>query len=69
MAKRTNAESHSSVVSLADEDKVKEVLVGTVLGLWDVVNNLTRLRPSKKETIPGIHFRLGAGSEGVLGLQ
>ena len=40
---------HSSVVSLADEEKVKDVLVNTVLDLWEVVNNLTRLRPSKKE--------------------
>ena len=36
-------------VSLADEDAVKQVLVSSVLGLWDVVNNLTRLRPSKHE--------------------
>lgn len=36
-------------VSLADEDGVKQVLVGTVLGLWEIVNNLTRLRPSKQE--------------------
>ena len=38
-----------SPVSLADEDGVKEILVETVLGLWDVVNNLTRLRPSRPE--------------------
>ena len=37
------------LVSLADEDAVKQVLVGAVLGLWDVVNDLTRLRPSKRE--------------------
>jgi uncharacterized protein (TIGR00730 family) len=36
-------------VSLADEEAVKRVLVGTVLGLWEIVNNLTRLRPSKRE--------------------
>ncbi len=36
------------MVSLADEEKVKDVLVSTVLDLWEVVNNLTRLRPSKK---------------------
>jgi len=34
-------------VSLADEEGVKEILVGTVLNLWEIVNNLTRLRPSK----------------------
>jgi uncharacterized protein (TIGR00730 family) len=36
-------------VSLADEEAVKQVLVKTVLGLWDIVNDLTRLRPSKSE--------------------
>jgi uncharacterized protein (TIGR00730 family) len=36
------------IVSLADEDAVKQILVDSVLSLWDVVNELTRLRPSKK---------------------
>jgi len=36
-----------NVVSLADEDKVKDILVDSVLSLWDIVNELTRLRPSK----------------------
>src|SRR3954453_17996020 len=36
-------------VSLADEEAVKDVLVRAVFGLWDIVNNLTRLRPSKHE--------------------
>jgi uncharacterized protein (TIGR00730 family) len=36
-----------ATVSLADEDRVKEVLVRSVFGLWEVVNDLTRLRPSK----------------------
>src|SRR6476660_3359991 len=40
---RTNA------VSLADEEAVKKVLVDLVLGLWDVVNNLTRLKPSRDD--------------------
>ena len=26
-------------ISLADEDAVKQVLLNSVLGLWDVVNN------------------------------
>lgn len=39
----------SGEVSLADEDAVRDVLVESVLGLWDVVNNLTRLRPSRRE--------------------
>jgi len=36
-------------VSLADEEAVKEVLVESVLSLWDVVNGLTRLRPSRRD--------------------
>jgi uncharacterized protein (TIGR00730 family) len=37
------------VISLADEEGVKEVVGATILGLWSLVNNLTRLRPSKRE--------------------
>jgi len=37
------------LVSLADEEAVKEILASTVLSLWKTVNNLTRLRPSKRE--------------------
>jgi uncharacterized protein (TIGR00730 family) len=36
-------------VSLADEEGVKEILVRTVFGLWEIVNDLTRLRPSKRD--------------------
>jgi len=36
------------MISLADEEGVKQVLVNSVLGLWDVVNNLTRLRQQKR---------------------
>ena len=43
------AETTSAEVSLADEERVKEVLVSSVLSLWDAVNNLTRLRPSRRE--------------------
>jgi uncharacterized protein (TIGR00730 family) len=39
----------ADIVSLADEEGVKDILVSSVLGLWDVVNNLTRLRPSRRD--------------------
>ena len=39
----------SDRVSLGDEEAVKQVLVNSVLGLWDVVNNLTRLKPSRRD--------------------
>jgi uncharacterized protein (TIGR00730 family) len=45
----TQASERTDAVSLANEEAVKKVLVDSVLGLWDVVNNLTRLQPSKRE--------------------
>ena len=45
----TEAIQRNNAVSLADEDAVKKVLVDSVLGLWDVVNNLTRLKPSHRD--------------------
>ena len=47
-------EEKSGSVSLADEEAVKQILVSTVFGLWDIVNNLTRLRPSKRESAASI---------------
>ena len=41
--------SRDELVSLADEAHVREVLASSVLGLWDVVNTLTRLRPSRHD--------------------
>jgi uncharacterized protein (TIGR00730 family) len=43
----------SQLVSLADEEAVKEILSTTIQGLWDAVNNLARLRPSRRE-----HYRV-----------
>ena len=37
------------IVSLADEEGVKQILVRTIFGLWEIVNDLTRLRPSQRE--------------------
>lgn len=36
-------------VSLADEERTREVLADSLLSLWDAVNHLTRLRPSRRE--------------------
>lgn len=35
-------------ISLADEEAVKQVVADTIFNLWDAVNNLTRLRPSRR---------------------
>ena len=44
-----NHSKSSQSVSLADEEAVKQILVRSVFGLWDIVNDLTRLRPTKHE--------------------
>jgi len=49
VAKKSGSREGARTVSLADEEEVKKVLVSSVMGLWEVVNDLTRLRPSKKD--------------------
>jgi uncharacterized protein (TIGR00730 family) len=39
----------AELVSLGDEEAVKELVANSVLGLWEVVNNLTRLRPTRRD--------------------
>jgi len=49
MSNDVNESSQARLVSLSDEEAVKEIIEATVLNLWKVVNNLTRLRPSRRE--------------------
>src|SRR4051812_30541842 len=39
----------STLVPFSDEKGVLEILSKSVLGLWETVNNLTRLRPTKRD--------------------
>lgn len=41
--------SASETVSLSDEKAVRDLLGQSMLGLWTVVNQLSRLRPSRRE--------------------
>jgi uncharacterized protein (TIGR00730 family) len=62
-----NDEKTSGAVSLADEEATTQVLMNSVLGLWDVVNNLTRLKPTRRERYRVTIFgsaRIRAGSFG-----
>jgi uncharacterized protein (TIGR00730 family) len=49
MPPRKPTKRESDVIRLTDEEAVKEAVWSSVLGLWDVVNTLTRLRPSRRE--------------------
>ena len=39
----------AGLVPLSDEPAVLDILRRSVLGLWDTVNTLTRLRPTRRE--------------------
>lgn len=56
-------------VSLADEEGVKQVLMNSVLGLWDVVNNLTRLKPSKRDRYRVTIFGSARAKAGTFGYE
>ena len=45
----TDTNQRTGAVSLDNEEQVKKVLIDSILGLWDVVNNLTRLKPSQRD--------------------
>jgi uncharacterized protein (TIGR00730 family) len=49
MSSKGLAAEQAGTVNLGDEEGVKQVLSRTILDLWGVVNQLTRLRPSKRE--------------------
>jgi uncharacterized protein (TIGR00730 family) len=39
----------TNLISLADEDAVRDAVWASILGLWKTVNTLTRLRPSRRK--------------------
>jgi len=49
MSSDQDGRDHTRLVSLADEEAVKAILASTMTGLWELVNNLSRLRPSRRE--------------------
>lgn len=46
---KSEDQEQPATITLADEEGVKEVVVDSILRLWEVVNNLTRLRPTRPE--------------------
>lgn len=48
MSDRSSITASSDVVPLGDEPATIEVVSQAVMGLWEVVNNLTRLRPTSR---------------------
>ena len=48
MTETTPGTERAGIVSLGDEEAVKRVLTETLFGLWSTVNNLSRIKPSKR---------------------
>jgi len=48
---KNNSQTHlsQSMISLGNEGEVLDLVANSIMGLWDVVNNLTRLRPTHRE--------------------
>jgi uncharacterized protein (TIGR00730 family) len=44
----TDAPTSTELVSLSDEQRAAELVRRSILGLWEVVNTLTRLRPTRR---------------------
>lgn len=59
----------SDLISLADEDAVKEAVWSSILGLWDVVNTLTRLRPSRSKRYRVCIFGSARVKPGMFGYE
>jgi len=63
------SEAKPDVITLSDEEAVKKVLADSVLGLWEVVNNLTRLRPTRRERYRVTIFGSARAKPGTLGYE
>jgi uncharacterized protein (TIGR00730 family) len=69
MSTNDSVELKPNRVSLADEEGVKQVLVNSILGLWDVVNNLTRLQPSRRDRYRVTIFGSARAKTGTFGYE
>jgi uncharacterized protein (TIGR00730 family) len=69
MSANAGQERRADTISLSDEDSVRQVLADSVLGLWDVVNNLTRLRPSRRDRYRVTIFGSARAKAGTFGYE
>lgn len=49
MSRHPASQDNPRVVYLNDEENVRKIVTDTLFGLWATVNNLSRLRPSRRE--------------------
>ncbi|MCC6742264.1 MAG: LOG family protein [Acidobacteria bacterium] len=65
----TPSDDSSARISLGDEPAVRKVLAESLLGLWDVVNNLTRLEPTTHERYRVSIFGSARAAPGTLAYE
>ena len=56
-------------ISLADEEQVRQVLSQALMGLWDVVNGITRLKPSRRDRYRVTIFGSARATPGTFGYE
>ena len=69
MSTNDPAETTSREVSLSDEDAVTRILVNSVHSLWDVVNDLTRLKPTRRDRYKVTIFGSARSQAGTFGYE
>ena len=66
-ATREFTQTSRGAISLADQEAATRVVVDAVLSLWNVVNDLTRLRPALRERYRVTIFGSARAREGTFG--
>jgi uncharacterized protein (TIGR00730 family) len=69
MRAKDSASQKTTPVNLADEEAIKQVLVSSVFGLWDVINNLIQLRPTRHERYRVTIFGSARAKAGTFGYE
>jgi uncharacterized protein (TIGR00730 family) len=69
MSTNKAVDTTSRAVSLSDEDAVARILVNSVLNLWDVVNDLTRLKPTRRDRYRVTIFGSARAPAGTFGYE
>ncbi len=69
MSTNEPADTTSREVRLSDEDAVTRILVNSVHSLWDVVNELTRLRPTRRDRYKVTIFGSARAQAGTFGYE
>ena len=69
MTTKESTATPAGIISLSDEEAVQQVLVSSIFGLWDVVNELTRLKPSRRDRFRVTIFGSARVSPGTFGYE